>query len=639
MTPLDRLARRVGVARHWRDADGVDQTVEDDALIAILTALGHPASDLRAINASLAAHDNLDRQPPVLLTADVAHSCPLPAAFEQASMAEIEFEDGTCRKLTVSRGRLPPLDRIGYHMLHVAGQSIKLAVAPSHCPLPPQRAWGAAVQIPSLRGDRTKWHGDFADLAQMVVGLAELGADVVALSPVHATIPGATHFSPYAPSSRLFANTGLIEAPRGDPGDGALIDWATVFDLARQSHRDAAHYGVSLPGPAETDPRDRLALARHALFDTLARRFESPDWRHWPPAYHDPAGEAATRVATQEAAAISRLCAAQARADDALGRAQITARRAGMAIGLISDLAVGVDPGGSDAWAMQGTMLEGVSIGAPPDPLGPDGQNWGLTSFSPAGLRKTGFAPWIAMVRRALAFAGGVRIDHAFGLARLWVIPKGETAQNGAYLHYPLVDLLRLLTLEADRVKAIVVAEDLGTPPAGFAQAAADRHMLGMRVLWFERDAAAFRDPVDFTEASVAMTGTHDTPTVAGWWSGRDLVWSRSLGRSGVEEAEQQRAVDRGHFWRLVGDAGPQPAPDAPERVVDAAIAAAGRAGSTLTIVPMEDLLGLEEQPNLPGTIDEHPNWRRRLGAPVDILCRDPDVQRRATLLNEGRRS
>jgi 4-alpha-glucanotransferase len=299
-----------------------------------------------------------------------------------------------------------------------------------------------------------------------------------------------------------------------------------------------------------------------------------------------------------------------------------------MDIGLIADLAVGVHLAGSDTWALRDAMLGGLTIGAPPDPLGPMGQNWCITGFSPAGLRTSGYRPWLEMVRSALRSAGGLRIDHAFGLARLWVIPEGAPSSQGAYLAYPFLDLLRLLTLEAHRDSALIIAEDLGTAPFGFTQAVAQRNMLGMRVLWFERAGdGGFIGAHDYPANAVAMTGTHDTPTLAGWWSGGDLGWADRLGRlpHGVDLAGAKaiRDWDRGLLWSTIGGGGgggARPAPGDTAPLVDAAIAHVARTPAALVVVPLEDLLGEVEQPNLPGTTHEHPNWQRRLPAPMDDL-------------------
>jgi 4-alpha-glucanotransferase len=313
-----------------------------------------------------------------------------------------------------------------------------------------------------------------------------------------------------------------------------------------------------------------------------------------------------------------------------------------MAIGLIADLAVGTDPGGSQAWSHQGELLHGLSVGAPPDLLNRNGQDWGLTTFSPRGLRHSGYAGYLAMLRAALAHAGGVRIDHVLGLKRLWLVPHGMGATEGAYVRYPLEDLLRLLAIESHRCRAVVIGEDLGTVPADFRQRIADAGVLGIRVLWFERAAdRGFIAPMHWSTDAMATTSTHDVPTVAGWWSGRDIEWrSRAgLAEPGVDEVAE-RAVDRGRLWRALcasgaaREAGGTPdenRPPLPEDVAPVAIAAAAhvaRAPAPLVVIPAEDLLALPEQPNLPGPTDAwHPNWRRRLPDSAATLFDGPVAQ------------
>jgi 4-alpha-glucanotransferase len=246
------------------------------------------------------------------------------------------------------------------------------------------------------------------------------------------------------------------------------------------------------------------------------------------------------------------------------------------------------------------------------------------------------------MIRAAMAHAGGVRIDHAFGLARLWVVPDGGGAKDGAYLTYPFVDLLRLLALESHRARAFVVAEDLGTAPWGFHEAIMDREMPGMRVLWFERAwDAAFRPAKDYDPRCLAMTGTHDTPTVAGWWRGTDIDWSDRLGRYKTPDdraaAEQHRVHERAQLWTAAGHGTPQPEPDTPERAVTAAAALIADAASPLAVFPLEDVLAIAEQPNIPGTVAEHPNWRRRLAAPLATLLDAPQNAARIDAIARAR--
>jgi 4-alpha-glucanotransferase len=317
-----------------------------------------------------------------------------------------------------------------------------------------------------------------------------------------------------------------------------------------------------------------------------------------------------------------------------------------MAVGLISDLAVGMDAGGSHAWSRPHDLLGDLSIGAPPDVFQPAGQDWGLTTFSPRTFRRTGHEAFSATLAAAMRHAGGVRIDHAMGLRRLWLTPRGATPEAGGYLSYPFEDMLRLIALESWRRRAIVVGEDLGTVPEGFREATTAVGMMGMRVLWFERQAdEAFAPPVSWSRDAMAMTSTHDLPTVAGWWSGRDIDWMEQLNRKSRHDdpaAERAaRETDRERLWRAAASAGvaqgAQPPLSVTEDAVDAAVALIGGSGCDLAIVPVEDLLGLVEQPNLPGTIDEHPNWRRRLEGAPDVLLEAPDAARRIEGLRRER--
>ncbi|WP_206240774.1 4-alpha-glucanotransferase [Novosphingobium terrae] len=648
MTMLDDLAQAAGVARHWHDARQQRQTVSDETLIAVLNALGYPAQTESRQRDSLHQIATQNLTPPSLITGEIGQPIALPSALAHAHQADLLTEQDQAASLTITAGHLPALHQPGYHRLTIHGHALTLAIAPPRCPplaTTGQKRWGVAVQVPSLRASEGSAYGTLADLPSLITVLARHGADAVAISPVHALFPGdGLHFSPYSPSSRLFLN-GALASPVPDTASDGLIDWTTA--VPRQFARMQADYaglsGAQRNALALWAQEQGPALHRHALFNVLRRQFGGLPWQQWPSAFRDPAGEAARQSATSHAEEIGLHLFIQQQAQQALTQAQHTAKAHGMGIGLIADLAVGVDPGGSDAWSFGKAMLRGLTIGAPPDPLGPLGQNWSLTSFSPQGLRATGFAPFIAMLRAALAHAGGLRIDHAFGLERLWVVPEGLSAGQGTYLSYPRTDLLRIITLEAHRANATIIAEDLGTHPPGFSQAIEDRGMAGMRVLWFERDKnGGFRPPASFAPLSVAMTGTHDTPTVAGWWRGRDLAWDRALRRRtlpALAMAETERMVDRAALWAAMEQMPPPPAPEVTAPVVDAALEHIGKAASALAIVPLEDVLGLEEQPNLPGTSTQHPNWRRRLPAPFEDLAARPAIAARLDLLNRSRRA
>lgn len=650
---LHALAAAAGVARHWRDVDGHDRTVADDALASILMALGHDSNSAAGVARSIAALAEADSAPPPMIVTEVGVATPFTWATGAVTIAG---EDGATFALTIDNGLLPAIDAPGYYDIALAGRTVTLAVAPRRCPLPvagSRKMWGAAVQIPALRAAVPRGFGGLGELADAAVTLAGHGCDAIAINPLHAMFPGSGRdYSPYSPSSRTFLNTAmgdpaLVGLPPLPPREGgALIDWPGALPQRLADLR--ATFAALSP-----DRRARIAAAtagdaallRHATFDALDghfRRDGADGWRDWPAAFHDPDGVAVADFAQSHPAEIEFHLFAQWLARESLDAAQRAAREGGMAIGLIADLAVGVHLAGSDTWAMRDAMLNGLTIGAPPDPLGPLGQNWCITGFSPAGLVASGYRPWLDMVRAALRSAGGLRIDHAFGLARLWVIPEGEPSSRGAYLSYPFADLIRLLTLEAHRANALIIAEDLGTAPHDFTGAVAARNMLGMRVLWFERAADdGFIGAPDYPANAVAMTGTHDTPTLAGWWSGRDLDWAAELGRlpegSDRAGAEAARAWDRGLLWSTLTGNSDRPAPNDTAPLVDAALAHIARTPSALVVVPLEDMLGEVEQPNLPGTVTEHPNWQRRLHAPLDDLLEAPASAARLNCLSRRR--
>ncbi|MAF28729.1 MAG: 4-alpha-glucanotransferase [Croceicoccus sp.] len=653
---LHLLAAKAGLQIDWEDAGGQQRCVSDGSLRQVLAALGYPAEGEREIAESLARCES-DAADCRFVSGDAGQPVALPNNWN-ADRAEIILEGGETLEVQIERtasgSRLIAPRQIGYHRLVTDGREWTLAVAPPQCLGPAElapraRPWGTSVQVPSLRDERQGAFGDFGSLVPVAQGLAQAGADALAISPVHALFPAdASRFSPYAPSSRLFLNIlfgdpALVGEPVAPAEQSELIDWATAIprrmtELRRayENCGDAVRARVAAWRAEQGEE-----LERHAIFDTLFARF-FPDgasgWQAWPAEYRDPASDEVARFAAEHRGEVDFYIFAQWLAAASLDAAQDAARAGGMAIGLIADLAVGMDGGGSHAWSRREDLLEGLSIGAPPDPLGPQGQDWGLTGFSPRALKRTGFAGFIATLRAALDHAGGVRIDHVLGLNRLWVVPHSEPSAQGAYLRYPLDDMLRILAIESHRAGAIVIGEDLGTVPEGLRPRLTGRNVLGMRVLWFERGKdGGFVPPRQWPVKAAAMTGTHDTVTVAGWWRGRDIDWNRKLGRHdpGQSEAQEReaRGEDRAKLWSALSASGaatgPQPEPLEQAKVVDAAARHVAQATCELAIVPLEDIAGVVEQPNLPGTTDEHPNWRRRMPADTGLLLRQPDIAAR----------
>jgi len=609
-------ARSAGLVVDWTDATGQPQRVSTESLRRLLEALGDvdaPAGPPPLVTARL-------RQRIVIGGVDADHA------------AELVLEDGDVKPVMLRDGALPGIRRLGYHRLRFADREVTLAVAPSRCVTLQdigggERMWGVAAQVYSLRRAGDGGIGDAGAVRDLAVAAARHGADAVALSPVHSLFPhDPARYGPYSPSSRLFLNP-LYADPSATFDVGTVVpdeplERASLIDWPAASAAKFARLGALF---AEFDQTDTPLLREFERFvveggETLRQhaRFEAGK----------SAGSERYHLFLQWITARS------------FAAAQRAAKQAGMRIGLVSDLAIGMDRSGSHAWARGSDLLMGLSIGAPPDAFNPNGQDWGLTGFSPRALLATGFAPFLGTLRAALAHAGGVRIDHIMGLMRLWLIPLGHPAGAGAYLAYPVEDLLNLLALESHRHGAVVIGEDLGTVPPGFRDRLRRAGIAGMDVLWFERTERHFRKPSRWRSDAVAMTTTHDLPTVAGWWSGEDIRTRHALGLATPGE-EQARTQDRARLWRAfaaAGQDGPMPAADQPAPAVDAALGHVAKAPSPLMLVPPEDLLGLAEQPNLPGTIDEHPNWRRRLEPPARELFEAPAVRARVDLIRRHRR-
>ena len=630
-------ACEAGLAIDWVDALGRPQQVKTEALRRILDSLDVPlyGSDVRP-----------------LVTARVGARIELPGlATEVDTPAEVVLEDGSVRSVTIRGGKVatvPAIGEAGYHRLRFADREITLAVAPARCVTLEEvgsgrRLWGVAAQVYGLRRTGDGGIGDAGAVRDLAQAAARHGADAVALSPLHSLFAAdpARH-SPYSPSSRLFLNPlygdpsivfgaeRLAAQAAVEEAQAPLVDWAASgaakFARLRRLFDDFTARDLAAGTPLAADFERFVqaggdTLHEHALFEAL--QAERPgNWVDWPAGWRE--GDAATvryHLFLQWVAARS------------FAAAQTAARAAGMRIGLISDLAIGMDPAGSHAWARRSDLLLGLSIGAPPDIFNPRGQDWGLTGFSPRALVARGFEPFLATLRAALAHAGGVRIDHIMGLMRLWLVPRGAPASEGAYLAYPLEDLLRLLALESHRHGAVVIGEDLGTVPPGFRARLRRAGIAGMDVMWFERTRLSYRKPARWRRDAVAMTTTHDLPTVAGWWSGEDIRTRRALGRGAAGE-DDERKQDRVRLWRAftaAGTAHSAPPPvDRPGAAVDAALGYVAQSPAPLMLAPLEDLLGLEAQPNLPGTIDEHPNWRRRLVPAAKDLFDAPEVEARA---------
>ena len=658
---LTTLAEEAGVATSWKDVFGKIHEVPPATLQAVLAALEYPAGTPGDVADSLQrARQGAGALP--LITAEVGQRIRIAAAPADYRLV---LEDGRVFEGAAQAGSegvsIPAILEPGYHQLCIGQVHTCIAVSPHRCFTAPEamgaaKGWGLATQLYALRGANDAGIGDFAALAALAAPAARYGAHAIGISPVHAQFSADPHrFSPYAPSSRTALNVlhAGLDTANARLSAAELIDWpaATAFRLGelRRMFASARTDQAECAALATFRGRQGESLRAHAVFEALHGHFFGQDpslwhWRKWPAEYQDAGSAAVAAFAEKNSDEVAFHEWLQFRADRDLAAAQAACRAAGMGIGLVSDLAVGTDSGGSQCWSRQRETLLGLTVGAPPDLMQRHGQNWGLTAFSPTGLAASGFATYRDMLHTALAHAGGMRIDHAMGLNRLWVIPEGGSGEDGAYLAFPEIDLLRLIRLESLRHRAIVLAEDLGTVPDGFQDRLREAGIDGMRVLWFERDKADhFTSPARWTPRAAAMTSTHDLPTLAGWWSGRDIAWQERLGHMpDLDAAHAKRDADRAALWQTLQEsgaaAGELPPGGATDAFADAACRHVGRSACELVMLPVEDALGLVEQPNLPGTLDEHPNWRRRLAHDVSVMLDGGATPARLSALDGARR-
>jgi 4-alpha-glucanotransferase len=581
-TDLERLAAANGILRSYRALDGTVSHASDEAVRAILEIIGRGRDEQTAVP-------------------------PLPAPWPPAPEAPA---DAACY--------MPDFLKEG-------------------------RAWGVTCQLYGLRSLRNWGIGDFEDLARLGEMAARWGADFLGLNPLHALfLAEPQRSSPFSPSNRTFLNPLYIAVDQVDgfdptedldPAklsalrDSDLVDYTSVaqhkLDVLRRIHR-RVHGAVD---PAFLD-KGGEALRLYALFEAISLHMTtlgfSSGWLSWPEEFRDPHNAAVARFAEEHAAEIEFQIWLQWLADRQLGAAAKRLTDAGMRIGLYLDFAVGTAPDGAATWSDRTLSVVGAQIGAPPDMFNPEGQSWGLAPFSPAEIEKRNFGPMREAYGAILRHAGALRIDHAMSLYRLFWIPSGFPAGEGAYVLYPMADMVRALAQSSQKSKAIIIGEDLGVVPEGFRDALHEADLLGYRIFYFERNRKGFVPPREWPRAALACIGSHDTTTLAGWWTGSDIDLRERIGLFDGETARKERerrkiekreAIAALHRIGLtnVGDEFDEAAAAGIHRLV-------ASAPSCLFAAQMEDLLGLTEQPNIPGTVDEHPNWRRKLPVPIEEL-------------------
>ena len=668
---LARLAAAHGVATEYRDGRRRPVRVAADVVIRVLGLLEVDATtpaDRRRELAAVAERDRAGVPPGTVAIRVGGPPQPLPGARQLIP----EDAPGEPREL---RDELPGDLAPGYYRVRSAvpaggsgtgsGTSeveSTLVVAPARLPRS-RPTWGWQLQLYALHSAASWGIGDLGDLREFVEWTGrEHGAGAILLNPLHA--PGPTHPvqpSPYTPTSRRFANplalrvTDLaayrqadsasraevdalrVAAPVPGTGPGSGADEHTRIDhdlvwAAKRSALELLWRAAGRPGPRELPD----GLRDFATWSALAERHGSR-WSRWPAPLRDPAS-AATRAARAELAPRVAFHAwVQERCAEQLAEVRAAARESGMALGVLHDLAVGVDPEGADAWALADLLATGVSVGAPPDDFTPRGQNWGLPPWRPDRLAATGYGAFRDMLRAVLAHADGLRIDHVAGLWRLWWVPPGDSPDRGTYVHSDASVMSAVLTLEAQRASAVVVGEDLGTVEPEVTRALAEQEMLSCAVAWFARDESApgtpLLPPARWPERAAASLSTHDLPTAAGFLRGEHVRVRAELGLLDDVPAEWAAAArERAEWLALLRAEGLLPPETETETEPDerAIILAMhrllARTPCRLKLISPYDVLAEPRQPNLPGTVHEYPNWRLPLPATLDELRTDPRV-------------
>ncbi len=493
------------------------------------------------------------------------------------------------------------------------------------CAPPPDRVWGWAVQLYAVRSRESWGVGDLADLRRFGRWTRRQGGSVLLLNPLGAQAPTLPYeASPYYASSRRFRNTLYL---RVEDVDGAekcaadleplrseaqklnqvrLIDYDQVFRLKSTALERIFAAAPEPRGLAGWAGNKGHALRDFATFNALAE-VHGPAWRSWPSPLQHPRHEEVDRRRHQLAGRVAFHTWLQFHVDRQLARA---ARE----IGLITDVPVGFAPDGFDAWRWQDLLAPGMRIGAPPDEFFPDGQDWGLPAFDPWKLRRAHFEPFIDALRGAAVHAVGIRLDHVMGLFRLFWIPAGATAAGGAYVRYPASDMLSLLAIESRRARAFVIGEDLGLVEDSVRSRLRRRGAISYRLLWFEGPT-----PDQWPRAAVAAIGTHDLPTVAGIWN--------------LSEPDHRQHRLRSRLQSVA----PGPDGTSPVDVAVTAYAALARSRSCIVLASLEDSLGVEERPNVPGTTSEWPNWRLALPQSLEAIEVADGMHRVAEVLQAGR--
>jgi glycogen debranching enzyme GlgX/4-alpha-glucanotransferase len=671
---LRRLSDAAGIAPEWWDVSGRHQTVSPDTQKALLAAMRLPANATEDARTSLMrlAEERDQRVLPMSLVCIAGDpiSLLLPQAHGRQVSLVIDGADQGSLDIPIAPGMGEPIRHIGvdgrehlrrrialpglpvgrYRLIleNRDDQACHLIVAPGRCWEPSaldRPRFGIAAHLYTLRRSGDQGVGDFTTLAEFGAQAAKAGAITLGLNPMHALFShDRARASPYHPNDRRFLDPIYLDVASGPFAQVPAVrkvlarheslfrrlsgqntvDYIAVWQAKQEVLRVACDVMQNGADSSLLALREELSsfiaaggedLQNFAAFEAISAHHPGQSWHQWPQALRAAEPGSVKRFVEAHDAEVRFALFQQWLCDRALADA---VNRTGLELGIYRDLAVGSAPDGAEAWANQHRFATGVSIGAPPDPFSSEGQVWCLPAPDPLALKRDGYRAFGRMLAANMRHAGALRIDHAMGLQRLFWVPDGATARDGAYVGYDLAEQLGVLALESQRAQCLIIGEDLGTVPEGFRETMERTGVLSYRVLSLEREGEAFRQPETYPKAAAACIGTHDLPTLAGWWKASDIAEMAAMGMLAPDAAEDhrlQREAEKHALLRAMAEAGLKP--DQTVEMDDALAALIHRylaqAPSTLMLVQADDLAGDETRINLPGTDRERPNWRRKL--------------------------
>lgn len=686
---LDNAALAAGIAANYINAHGKPQAIGADTKLRLLEAMSRTAAPKKV---AVTPVPNVQ-----VFTAGTKMALPLEGHGEfswQLTTEEGKQHHGHApagKKLALP-ARLPE----GYHDLTVSQNErtwqCRVIVAPKRCYEPDallqdKKLWGACVQLYTLRSAHNWGIGDFGDLQRMLVDVAKRGGSFIGLNPIHALYPANPESaSPYSPSSRRWLNVAYIDVNAVDDfllsdeaqawwkmpatqqsleavRDAQWVDYATVTALKIAALR------MAWKQFSKRTARDELVQAYQtfvanggdslyfqAAFDALHAYQVKEDemrwgWPVWPEGFRDAHNPQVKAFCSEYSDEVNFFLWLQYLAHTQFEACWQTCQGFKMPIGLYRDLAVGVAEGGSETWSDRELYCLKASVGAPPDILGPLGQNWGLPPMDPHVITARAYEPYIELLRANMTNCGALRIDHVMSMLRLWWIPYGETADKGAYVHYPVDDLLSILALESKRHNCMVIGEDLGTVPVEIVARLRDCGVYSYKVLYFEHDSEKqFRAPKAWPKQSMAVATTHDLPTLRGYWESGDLTLGKTLGLYPDEKVLAGLYLDRERakqgLLNSLHEYGCLPKRAGHKASLMAMTATLNRgmqryiadSNSALLGLQPEDWLGMEEPVNIPGTSYQYKNWRRKLSTSLEEMFTDESVNKLLKDLDKRRK-